>query len=274
MGRVFTAERNDRRRARFAAVAALALALGGIVGAGALGAQKYGPSSDERSEDWHWVVSPHFRILTDAEPWSMARTVSNLERFRAAFARLAPGMRLHSPVPVRMIAFASHRSYAPYKNPPDPRILGQFVRSLDGHHLTFHAGATDDYSVDYHEYVHYLVDGNVPAAPRWFHEGLAEYYSTFEADEETVTVGLPVLRHLRWFAGDADADLRDLSYEFSVLEVLNGRAAHDGDKVGGFYAFSWALVHYLLSGPDERLVQTADFLAALADGEEAGRAFE
>ncbi|MEM1180358.1 MAG: hypothetical protein AAGM22_18590 [Acidobacteriota bacterium] len=230
--------------------------------------------AEELAEDWVWVISQNFRILTDAPPEQVAGIASNLERFRAAFARLAPGMSLRSPVPVRVVAFRSHRSYAPYKRPSDPRILGQFVRNLDGHYLTFHAGATARYAVDYHEYVHYLVDGNLPAVPRWFNEGLAEYYSTFKATRDTVTVGLPVERHRHWFAGDAAADQRSLSYDFSLLDVLSGEAAHDGSKVGGFYAFSWGLVHYLLSGPDERLVQTADFLAELGDGVDPERAFE
>jgi tetratricopeptide (TPR) repeat protein len=120
-----------------------------------------------------------------------------------------------------------------------------------------------------HEFVHYLVRHNFPSAPLWFNEGLAEYYSTFTSDGERMRVGSPVERHVRWLKKQGELDL-------ATVVTADRRSAtyHAPDQVGSFYAGSWALVHYLLSGSTERLLQTADFFLYLEEGMEGRKAFE
>ena len=108
-----------------------------------------------------------------------------------------------------------------------------------------------------------------PNAPLWFNEGLAEYYGTFLSDGEVVEVGKPVDRHLRWLSRQGELDLG------ALLEMDQAsKAYHAPGQVGGFYATSWALMHFLLSGSTERLLQTADFFLHLEAGEDADEAFE
>ncbi len=241
----------------------------------------------ENLEDWIAVHSRNFVLLTDADPGRGVELARNLELFRATFALLSPRLELRSAVPTTLIAFRDGESYAPYKSHPDRggrRLLGQFLIHPDRNFLTFDASARtagvtpeegNGFAVIYHEFVHYLVAHNFHNVPRWFHEGLAEYYSTFAVEDELIHVGRPVERHLRWLRFDnEDQKKRSLSHDFSLRALLTGESGHHGQRAGGFYAMSWALVHHLLSGGPERLDRMADFLIRLRDDEDPDRAFE
>jgi tetratricopeptide (TPR) repeat protein len=227
-------------------------------------------------EGWVAVRSPHFVIYTDASPERGGEIAASLERFRAVFAQLAPRIELVSPAPTKILAFRDAASYAPYKSGRDSRgsrVLGQFLSHPDGNYLTLDAGTrlVGAYAVIYHEYVHYFVRHNFPGVPRWFNEGLAEYYSTFATDGEYAYVGRPVERHVAWLERHGELALGE------VLAATGGPAAghrSSGREAARFYAVSWALVHYLLSGEAERLERAADFFLLLAAGEDPEEAFE
>lgn len=225
-------------------------------------------------EAWRVVEAPNFTIHTNATVERGKEIALSLELFRGVFARLAPSLELRSPAPTKIIAFRDARSFTPYKTRADSggaRVLGQFLSHPDGNYLTIDAGteSVGSFAVIYHEYVHYFVRHNFPGVPLWFNEGLAEYYSTFAVQEGVVHVGRPVKRHVRWLKRDPEFSLSGL------LEVTRQSAEyHEGQKAGRFYATSWALVHYLLSGGAERADQIADFLFALQDGAEPIDAFE
>ena len=53
-------------------------------------------------------------------------------------------------------------------------------------------------SVAVHEYVHLLVETNVPAAPLWLNEGLAEFFAAGRLDESPAVFGLPHTGHLQF----------------------------------------------------------------------------
>lgn len=226
------------------------------------------------------MTSRHFVLWTDAPPGRGGEILYNLELFRAVFARLAPGLELNNPAPTKIVAFRDQRAYAPYKPVPDGGgsvILGFFFRHPDGNYLTLDAGTrlVGAFTVIYHEFVHYLVDHNFPRVPRWFNEGLAEYYSTFAVEGDKVYLGRPVERHVRWLRLDNQDRMRSwMSHDFSLAELLTGDVGHHGADAGGYYALSWALVHYLLSGGPERLDQTADFLFRIREGEAASTALK
>lgn len=228
-------------------------------------------------EDWLVVETPNVRLLTDAEPARGAEVAATLERFRSVFARLAPGLDLEAPAPTRIIAFRNAERYAPYRRGGGGgvAVLGQFQSGRDGNVLSLDADAREvgAFAVIYHEYVHYLVGSNLPDVPRWFNEGLAEYYSSFEVEGGVARIGGPVPRHMAWFARQGVPSVADLiAADSRGADLASG--AHGADEVGDFYGGSWLLVHYLLSGDGERLDQTAAFLARVAHGEEPIGALE
>ncbi|MCG8455373.1 MAG: tetratricopeptide repeat protein, partial [Holophagales bacterium] len=216
----------------------------------------------------------HFRLLTDAAPERGVEIARRLEDFRGVFARLAPSLELRSPAPTTLFAFRDAESYAPYKTRADAgrsRVLGQFARTRDGNYLTLDASSqlADAFTVIYHEYVHFLVTHNFPRVPLWFNEGLAEYYSTFAIDGDRAYLGEPVERHRRYLAREGDFSLDEL-----IEADTRSDAYHDPDQVGRFYALSWALVHYLMSGGGEEIERMADYFVRLDEGEPPARAFE
>ncbi|MEL7060174.1 MAG: tetratricopeptide repeat protein [Acidobacteriota bacterium] len=218
---------------------------------------------------WIEAESRHFAVLSNAEPAIATETVVRLEAFRTLFSRLADGFDLRSPAPTVLVAFRDGESFSPYKTRADgegTRILGQFGARPEANILTLDVGAhaAGAWPVVLHEYTHHLVTHNIPGAPLWLNEGLAEYYSTFEMDNDgRARVGQPVERHLQWLGRDPELDLA------GVLAADSGEArVHGPREVGRFYAVSWLLAHYLLSSGPERLDQLAGFLILVALGDD------
>lgn len=225
-------------------------------------------------EGWVRLAGPNFELYSDSPPDLAAEVLFDLELFRALFAKLAPGLDLQSPAPLRMVAFDGPRSFAPYKARRDgggTLLLGQFHRHSDANYLLLDGRTRtgDDYSVAFHELTHFFITHNVPSAPLWLNEGLAEYYGTFAVDGDRAVVGRAIERHVEFLL------LKNQVQDLDVLLETDGRAAstHGPQEVGRFYALSWLLVHYLLSQPDGT-DRTADYLLRLADGEDSESAFE
>jgi tetratricopeptide (TPR) repeat protein len=217
-------------------------------------------------EDWKHFESASFRLLSNGENEASTGILLDLERFRRAFTQLAPGIDSSFPVPTRIVAFGDSGSYAPFKSEGDSsntRILGQFLGHRDGNFITLNLDPrwSGGLGIIIHEYVHHIVNQNLPGVPRWLNEGLAEYYSTCRGDGRFAVIGHPVERHLRWWRR---------SREVSVLDVV-GEARdtpiHSLDSAGQYYAVSWGLTHYLLSkarGAD----LLANYLEEVASGED------
>ena len=108
-----------------------------------------------------------------------------------------------------------------------------------------------------------MVNNNITNVPLWFNEGLAEYYRTFQI---TANGKLATL-------GKVDADhvllLRDHFIPLADLVKVDHKSPlyNESARQSIFYAESWALVHYLLLGEQQKYVSHAGgFVAALADG--------
>lgn len=248
--------------------AALAIALWA-----ALSPSASGRSAGAEPSGWHEGETAYAQLYAQTDPERAAEIARSLDLFRALFERLAPTLSLSSPVPTRIFAFRDAEAFAPYRTVAQGeglRVVGQMVAHRDANYILLDADAPLDGALEvvFHEYVHYLVRNNFPAAPRWFNEGLAEYYSTFTVEAERTVVGRPVSRHLRWLA-QHELDLRTV-----LGDPLGSGGRHGVREVGDFYAGSWALVHYLLSGGDERAARMGDFLARIAEGADPGSALQ
>lgn len=219
-------------------------------------------------DEWLAVRSANFTVYSDAEAERALEIAIGLERLRDAFALLSPEVSLNAPVPTRIVAFRDAESFAGYKTVADRdglKILGQFLAHRDGNFIALNSDPSlvGALATIQHEYVHQLVQHNLPRMPLWFNEGLAEYYSTFVVEGEVAFLGRPVERHLRWLRTHTKFSLSD------VLAATSESAAdHGAEAAGQMYAVSWLLVHYLLSGDDDRLNATAELLYLLGSGEE------
>jgi tetratricopeptide (TPR) repeat protein len=220
---------------------------------------------------WKEAGTRHFIVLSNADSGRAGEIARTLEAFRAAFGSLAPEIELRSPVPTRILAFRDEESFSRFKSGAEAtngRILGQFLTHPDGNFMTVNADPRllGGVGVVLHEYVHYLVSHNFPGVPRWFNEGLAEYYSTFAIEGDRAVIGRPVERHVAWMRQHGD---------INVAEVLDtdGGDRHHETEAGHFYAVSWGLVHYLISNESNLGARLADLLTD-SSGRSASSRFE
>ena len=215
-------------------------------------------------EAWKAFESASFRLLSNSDSASGTQILLDLERFRRAFAQLAPGLDSSFPVPTQIVAFRDGASYAPFKSESDSvgtRILGQFLGHRDGNYITLNADPrwSGGLGIVLHEYVHHIINQNLPGVPRWLNEGFAEYYSTFRVEGRFAVVGRPVERHLRWWRHNRVVSVSE------VIGEASDAAIHSVGGAGRYYAVSWGLTHYLLSQP-HGTDAIASYLEAVASG--------
>src|SRR5262247_3157165 len=140
-------------------------------------------------DPWLKAQSNHFTLIGDASEKEIRNAGMRLEQFREAFSQIisqiiSPGF-IDSSVPITVIVFKNDSAYRPFKplhqgRPAD--VSGHF-QSSGYSALAAGRGQRNPYAVIFHEYIHALTSGgSLPAPlPTWISEGLAEYFSSFEA---------------------------------------------------------------------------------------------
>ncbi len=227
-------------------------------------------------ERWTGMATPNFFVAGNAPDQDIRRAALKLEQFREVLSRLFGKADLRTSAPVRVLVFRNQASYEPVRpsqnGKPSP-ATGFFQPGRDVHYiaLTLDTPNADPWAVTLHEYVHVLLHENSRVVPLWFAEGLAEYYSTFEvlAGEKRVRVGAASERHLEALKARPLLPLEEL---FAVNR--DSSRYNEAEKQGVFYAESWALVHYLLLGKNQRRQpKVAHFIKKIGAGEPAGDSF-
>lgn len=223
-----------------------------------------------QKEPWIELRTANFTLFSDAPEKTVRRVGEDLERLRDALSQLVPGLALNSPSPTYIFVFKDQESFKPYQRTFQSQALlsgGYFLaRPLANYVAVFvfanyHDQHRGERLVIYHEYIHNVMRNNYASLPLWFHEGLAEYYSTFEVGKDEARIGLPIPEHVQWLRKNPLVPLADL---FAVDE--KARDYNEATRRGGFYAQSWALVHYLISGSPERRVQAIESLRLAQQG--------
>jgi hypothetical protein len=155
-------------------------------------------------DNWVSVRSRNFYLVGNASEKDVRRVATRLKQFRDVFTRLLPKAKFNSPVPTTVVVFKSQGSYKPFKPIVDGRVVqyaGYFQPGDDVNYITLttEAGGENPFSIIYHEYVHLLVNNSYGSRemPPWFNEGLAEYYSTFDVDDDRkVMLGELIENHI------------------------------------------------------------------------------
>ena len=221
-------------------------------------------------DNWIAVRTTNFNLVGNASEKDMRLVATRLEQFRDVFTRLLPTAKYSSPVPTTVLVFKSMSSYKPFMI---PGAAGYFQKGEDVNYITLttELGAQSPFSTIYHEYVHLLMDNTAGNVPVWFNEGLAEYYSTFEIeDDRKVHLGELIGYHLQTLREERMLPLRRLFEVDHYSPEYN-----EGSKRGMFYAESWALVHYMILGNNgERLPQFSKFLKLTAANVPLNEAFK
>lgn len=230
-------------------------------------------------DTWTSVRSQNFFLVGNASEKEIRQVATRLEQFRHVFTQLFPKAAFNTPVPTTVVVFKNDSSFKPFKPVADGKVIdaaGYFQAGEDVNYITLlperAGGAPNPYGTIYHEYTHLLVNNSLGpgAAPPWFNEGLAVYYSTFAIeDDRKVQLGRFVESHIRLLREQKLIPLAEL---FAVTQYSLDRNRHEAR--GLFYAQSWALMHYLILGNDgKRLPQLTEFLGLTKKGVPTEEAF-
>lgn len=207
--------------------------------------------------------SKNFSLVGNASEKEIRQVAMKLEQFRYVVRMLFPKLNFNSPVPTTVIVFKSDNSYKPFKT--NPNLVGYFQSGPDVNYITLAAeqrGGDSPYQIIFHEYVHLLIDNTLGhSVPRWFNEGMAEYYSTFamDSDDKKVMLGTLISNHVLYLRDEKFLPLRTL---FEVDE--KSPYYNESNKMNVFYAESWMLIHFLLQGKNgQRRGQLGTFVNLL-----------
>lgn len=210
--------------------------------------------------DWREMSTPHFTLFGDASERQLRTVAHSLESLRSFLDQLS-SFQVEDPVPTFVYVFRSKRSFAPFEVrgfDGKPRgIAGFFIDHPHANYIAIDGSQRDALAgIAQHEYVHFFTRHRLPPVPLWFNEGLAEFYSTFEATNDKVNVGKVIPRHLRWLQENSLIPWLDF---FSVTH-WSPEYYNEGTRRGVFYAQSWALVHYLYLQAEGGRTQLTEFL--------------
>src|ERR1044071_5350869 len=230
------------------------------------------PPTTQTRDSWRSVRTNNLLVIGNADPERLRQVAVWLEFFHSAFGRLVSRNVLDASVPTTVVVFRDDASFNPFKPLYQGRtanLSGFFQPGEDVNYIAMSLDARerDPYSVAFHEYVHLHLRDNVPQAPVWLNEGLAEFYGHMQFSPGEAVLGVPLsyLHLLR------TQELLPLT----TLLAIDHKSPHynEQDKSGIFYGESWALVHYLMLGGGSpggnRQEQFRQFLQRLSRGDSA-----
>jgi tetratricopeptide (TPR) repeat protein len=237
----------------------------------------FSPNYVSAKDEWLQVKSKNFNLIGNASEKDIRKVATKLEQFRETFRQLFKKMNLNSPIPTNVVVFKNSGSYKPFKpkradGKTDNFIAGYFQPGEDVNYITLSTEGEDaeTYGTIFHEYVHFIIETNFGKSevPPWFNEGLAEYYQTFEIQQDQeVKLGLPQGNHLMLLQ---QTKLIPLDTLFKISNYALHQNANHSRSI--FYAQSWALIHYLIAnGKTEGL---GKFLTLSMSGAAAEKAFQ
>ena len=216
---------------------------------------------------WIRVETPNFVVYGDAGESRVRDVAQEFERFREALGRVIPGTGTSAAVPTVVVVFGSDRAFAPYRPRYNgkPVALGGYFLSSDDMNIVALVDGDRDEALRriFHEYVHLALGNVLHGLPLWLNEGLAEFYSTFEVQDNgrRALVGGLIPAHLQLL------NQRGLLPVGELIAVdKDSPDYNEGERRSIFYAQSWALVHMLASGATNRSADLARYARLTSAG--------
>jgi tetratricopeptide (TPR) repeat protein len=222
------------------------------------------------------IRSPHFRVLTDGSKEDGRNVALQFEQMRFVLADSYPTFRLEGGAP--LVIFAARDESAAKSLRPDlwkqkgARPAGYFDPSWEKKFAMVRMDAIAEGQVEivYHEYTHSVMHLNLHWIPLWLDEGLAEYYGFTQFDKRKIYVGAPPpIEQIKYLMGSL------IPVETMLGVDQDSRYYHDEFLSHWFYAEAWALVHFMIFGPEMQHGELLNkFATLLQGGTEQKKAFE
>jgi tetratricopeptide (TPR) repeat protein len=257
------------RRSRRFGTAALLLYLGSLL----LLAGNQAAHAKERP--WIELKSRNFLAISNAEQEEAVALIRDLELFRSVVLKITNTRVYEARVPTIIYLFGDRGSYASFRL--SRNVAGYAVLKAHGNYIAIDGSSKtlEASNIVHHEYVHFLVrNAGGFHYPLWYEEGFAEFLSTVEVDGDQVMIGnIPALR----------AQLLSNARLIPFETVTSARSYDDlsSKSRAMFYAQSWLLVHYLVTGDlykdgieKPRLPELIRYLELVNQGLESSEAIE
>ena len=232
------------------------------------------PVRAAKKSKWHELRSEHFHVITDGSTKKAAKITRKLEEFRLLLSLVLPGMRLDPPIPTTVILFKNSKSIRPYQRVDrEGRVIksaGFMQHGQERMYLVVDTAGREYLQTAFHEYIHLVLRLTADSYPVWVDEGIAEFY------EQTV------IRGRNFKVGFADEGWwsllrRSRLIPFDTLQRVTRSSEHYNvrKKRQIFYAQSWALVQYLMTGKERaRQSQFGQYVSLVSRGVPLDEAFQ
>jgi tetratricopeptide (TPR) repeat protein len=209
-------------------------------------------------DGWQVAEVQGVRFVAQASPQELDAFTQDLEGFDAAFSFLT-GRRIAPPGPTTIILVRDGRLAG--RLGLGGGVAGYALSNFDGSFTCVwrHPSLVETRITLFHEFTHLLLNSNRRASlPRWYNEGIADYFSTVVYRDGALVVGAVPGERLVWLAEHKPMPLAQL-FGGDRYDTLYGR------KIFDFYATAWGLIHYLMATPTGRS-QLSRFEQELARG--------
>lgn len=209
------------------------------------------------AERWICLRSPNFELYTTSSEGIGRDALQFFEQVRRAFTEIL-GVKLPENKPITVIAFRDEQTFAPYRPQGNVGAYSMFLPNRD--FIVMQDLNPEHYQIGLHEFTHVVIRQAGMNLPLWLDEGFAEFFATLKPAGNKILVGRIIPGRLQ----DAQSGLVNLR------EVLatdrRSPLYHEANRVGGFYAESWALVH-MLKFSDRYSPHFEQFLDAVGRGQ-------
>jgi hypothetical protein len=196
------------------------------------------------SQEWLELATDRFTVVSQLNERDTRRWAREFNQFVQALSGLMPQNEALLP-PLTAVLFRRDGAFTPYRIRTESGVStgnsAVFINyaswSLIG--MPGVRGSSTDNGTVFHEAVHWYMGADPTRYPLWFREGIAEVYSTFDAEGEMAVWGRLPPNSIGFLAATGLQPMEEF------LEVTQDEALH---VVGTYYTQSWLFVHYLLIG--------------------------
>lgn len=216
------------------------------------------------AEQWLRLATPNFEIYTSAGEKKGRAAILHFEQMRDFFLKASPVKNL-SDVPVRLIDFGSDAEYRTYGI--NSASVAYYVPGAARDFIVMDEARLSDFGVATHEYFHLVVRHSGMRLPVWLNEGWADVYSSLRPMKGEAAIGDLIPGRVAELTNSKWLDFDTLTSVTQSSPIYN-----ETDRVGIFYAESWALAHMLYLSP-EYAPNFGKFVTALSQGKTNDEAF-
>jgi len=216
------------------------------------------------ADPWICLHSENFELFTTSDERSGHDALVFFEQVRLAFTEIL-GVKLPERRPITIVAFRNEQAFAPYK--PQNNVAAYSMNLPGRDFIVMQDLVPEHYPVGLHEFTHVMTSQAGIKLPVWLAEGFAEVYSTLKPSGRKIVLGHVIPARLQMVQAGM-IDLREV-----LRADRQSPLYHDDDRIGIYYAESWALAHMLKFG-EKYSARFDRVLDAIGRGESSEQALQ